>query len=158
MLKPRLLFSHAGYAFWGFAFSQFNWIFKTDVLSSTHKYSFSKCLLRHDVVRVFVSLCVLVFVRAFCHGALKLDISTLFTTFFIWTFIFNLYWVKTCVFWHTYVVCILLNCLYIFRSQVTCSIARSKPQIIRTKTLTWSCHRHAILEMLSVRLHICYYR
>ena len=28
------------------------------------KYSFSKCLLRYDVVRVFVSFCVLVFVRA----------------------------------------------------------------------------------------------
>ena len=27
----------------------------------TQKYSFSKCLLRHDVVRVFVSFCVLIF-------------------------------------------------------------------------------------------------
>jgi len=51
----------------------------------TQKYSLSKCLLRHDVVRVFVSFLVLVFVRAFCHGALKHDISTLFTTFFVWT-------------------------------------------------------------------------
>jgi len=34
---------------------------------------------------VFVSFCVLVFVRAICHGALKLNISTLFTTFFVWT-------------------------------------------------------------------------
>ena len=47
----------------------------------------------HDVVRVFVSSLVLVFVRAFlsflygpfCHGALKHDISTLFATFFVWT-------------------------------------------------------------------------
>ena len=30
----------------------------------TQKYSFFKCLLRHDVVRVFVLFCVLVFVRA----------------------------------------------------------------------------------------------
>jgi len=30
----------------------------------TQKYMFSKCLLRHDVVRVFVSSLVLVFVRA----------------------------------------------------------------------------------------------
>jgi len=37
---------------------------------------FSKCLMRQGVLRVFVSLCVLVFV---------LDISTLFTTFFLWT-------------------------------------------------------------------------
>ena len=32
--------------------------------NKTQKYSFSKCLLRHDVVRVFVSFLVLVFVRA----------------------------------------------------------------------------------------------
>jgi len=34
------------------------------IFRKTQKYSFSKCLLRHDVVRVFVSFCVLVFVRA----------------------------------------------------------------------------------------------
>jgi len=35
---------------------------------------FYTCLLRHGVLRVFVSFCVLVFVRtilSFCHGALK---------------------------------------------------------------------------------------
>jgi len=32
--------------------------------SEKHKNMFSKCLLRHDVVRVFVSSLVLVFVRA----------------------------------------------------------------------------------------------
>ena len=31
---------------------------------NTKKYMFSKCLLRHDVVRVFVSSLVLVYVRA----------------------------------------------------------------------------------------------
>ena len=46
---------------------------------------FSKCLLRLDVVRVFVSSLVLVLYGPFCHGALKHDISTLFTTFFVWT-------------------------------------------------------------------------
>ena len=33
-------------------------------ISRVFKYSVSKCLLRHDGVRVFVSFCVLVFVRA----------------------------------------------------------------------------------------------
>jgi len=33
-------------------------------IRKTQKYSLSKCLLRHDVVRVFVSFLVLVFVRA----------------------------------------------------------------------------------------------
>ena len=33
-------------------------------IRKTQKYMFSKCLLRHDVVRVFVSSLVLVFVRA----------------------------------------------------------------------------------------------
>jgi len=50
----------------------------------TQKYMFSKCLLRHDVVRVFVSSLVFLY-GPFCHGALKHDISTLFTTFFVWT-------------------------------------------------------------------------
>ena len=49
----------------------------------TQKYMFSKCLLRHDVVRVFVSSLVLVLYGPFCHGALKHDISTLFKTFFV---------------------------------------------------------------------------
>jgi len=35
--------------------------------------------------RVFVSSLVLVLYGPFCHGALKHDISTLFTTFFVWT-------------------------------------------------------------------------
>ena len=38
-----------------------NWI---DASEKHKKYMFSKCLLRHDVVRVFVSFLVLVFVRA----------------------------------------------------------------------------------------------
>jgi len=38
----------------------------------TQKYVvFSKCLLRHDVLRVYESYCVLVFERAICHGALN---------------------------------------------------------------------------------------
>ena len=50
-------------------------------IRKTQKYSLSKCLLRHDVVRV---LCRSLFVYGpFCHGALKHDISTLFTTFFV---------------------------------------------------------------------------
>ena len=43
---------------------------------------FSKWLLRHGVLRAFVSLCVLEY-GPFCHGARKLDISTLFTTIFL---------------------------------------------------------------------------
>jgi len=40
-------------------------MFKADAISCfTQKYMFSKCLLRHDVVRVFVSSLVLIFVRA----------------------------------------------------------------------------------------------
>ena len=35
-----------------------------DFITETLKYSLSKCLLRHDVVRVFVSFIVLVFVQA----------------------------------------------------------------------------------------------
>jgi len=61
-------------------------------IRKTQKYVFSKCLLRHDVVRVFVSSLVFLYGQ-FCHGALKHDISTLFTTFFVWTslqFIFSL--------------------------------------------------------------------
>ena len=44
---------------------------------------FSKGLLRRDVVSVYVSFCVLVLYGPFCHGALKLDLSSLFTAFFI---------------------------------------------------------------------------
>jgi len=63
---------------------------KRKFIRKTQKYrsSLSKCLLRHDVVRVFVSFLVffLEFLYgSFCHGALKHDISTLFTTFFVWT-------------------------------------------------------------------------
>ena len=56
-------------------------------------------MLRHDNVRAFASFCVLVFVRAiFCYGALKLDISTWLTTFFLLTslqFILTLFYHKT---------------------------------------------------------------
>jgi len=45
---------------------------------------FSKCMLCLGVLGVFVLFCMFVFVRFF-HGALKHDISTLFTTFFLWT-------------------------------------------------------------------------
>ena len=38
--------------------------FYSETFRKTLKYIFSKCLLRHDVVRVFVSSLVLVFVRA----------------------------------------------------------------------------------------------
>ena len=49
---------------------------------------FFKCLLRLGVLRVFVlSVCWFLYVP-FCHGALKFDISTLFTTFFLWTFLY----------------------------------------------------------------------
>ena len=45
---------------------------------------FSKCLLRHDVVRVFGVVPWVIFLYGpFSHGALKHDISTLFTTFFV---------------------------------------------------------------------------
>jgi len=46
---------------------------------------FSKCLLRHGVVHVLCRSVCLFLYRPFCHGALKLYISTLFTTFFLWT-------------------------------------------------------------------------
>jgi len=46
---------------------------------------FSECLLRLCVLRVLCcSLCLFVY-RPYCHGALKLDMSTLFTTFVLWT-------------------------------------------------------------------------
>jgi len=37
---------------------------KRKKIRKTQKYSLSKCLVRHDVVKVFVSFLVLVFVRA----------------------------------------------------------------------------------------------
>jgi len=44
-------------------------------------FSFFKCLLRFDVLRVFVLFCVLILYGSFCHNVLNLDISSLFTTF-----------------------------------------------------------------------------
>jgi len=53
---------------------------KTKKKTKTEK---SECLLRHGVIPVLCcSGCW--FTGPFCHGALKLDISTLFTTFFLW--------------------------------------------------------------------------
>ena len=46
---------------------------------------FSKCLLHHGVVHDLCRLCVSFLYGPFRHGALKLDISTLFTAFFLWT-------------------------------------------------------------------------
>ena len=46
---------------------------------------FCKYMLLHGVVRVLCrSVCYFLY-GPFCYGVLKLDISTLFTTFFIWT-------------------------------------------------------------------------
>jgi len=56
--------------------------------SEKHKNSFSEFLLRLDHVDVPCVLCcsVCLFLYGpFCHGALKLNISILLTTFFIWT-------------------------------------------------------------------------
>ena len=45
---------------------------------NTHKIIFfSKCLLRLGVLCVFVLFCVLVFIGPFCHGALKLHMSSI---------------------------------------------------------------------------------
>jgi len=59
---------------------------KNDVLKNssneTQKIVFSKCL---GVLRVFVLFCVFFVYGPFCHVALKLDMSTLFTTIFLWT-------------------------------------------------------------------------
>jgi len=49
------------------------------------KNSLSECLLRLGILRVLVLFCILVLYGPFCHGVLKLDISTLFTTFCLWT-------------------------------------------------------------------------
>jgi len=44
---------------------------------------FLKCMWRHGILRVLCrSVCWFLY-GPFCHGALKLDISTLFTTFFL---------------------------------------------------------------------------
>jgi len=51
--------------------------------SDKHKNSFSECLLRLGVLRVFALFFVFIFVRAILSWCLKLDISTLFTTFFL---------------------------------------------------------------------------
>ena len=53
--------------------------------NSTKDSFFSKCMLRLGVPRVFILFCVLALYGPFCHGALKLDISTLFATFFLRT-------------------------------------------------------------------------
>ena len=47
------------------------------------KIKISECLLPFGVLRVVVLFYVLVLNGLFCYGALKLDISTLFTTFFL---------------------------------------------------------------------------
>ena len=52
------------------------------IQKNKNKNVFSKCLLRHGVLCVFVSFCVFLY-GPFCHGALKLDISMLFITFFL---------------------------------------------------------------------------
>jgi len=57
--------------------------------SETHKKVISKCLLLLSVLRVFVLFCVFVLHGSFCHGAVTLDISTLFTPLF--EHIFSLY-------------------------------------------------------------------
>ena len=44
--------------------SKHNTFMRYSIKHKTQKYSLSKCMLRHDVVRVFVSFLVLVFVRA----------------------------------------------------------------------------------------------
>jgi len=56
-----------------------------EVLKTRTQKFFSECLLRIGVLHVFVLFCVCLYEQAICHGALKLDISTLFTTFFLWT-------------------------------------------------------------------------
>jgi len=41
-----------------------------DLIRKTQKQCFSKCMLRHGIPRVFVFLCLLIFVRAmwsWCH-------------------------------------------------------------------------------------------
>jgi len=50
---------------------------------NTKNIYFSKCLLRHSVLGVLCrSVCWFLY-GPFCHSALKFDISTLFTTFFL---------------------------------------------------------------------------
>ena len=49
----------------------------------TQKIVISLCLLRLCLLRVWWFSVFLY--RPFCHGAYKLDLSTLFTTFFLWT-------------------------------------------------------------------------
>ena len=50
---------------------------------NTKNSLFPECLLRHGVLRGFVCSVRWFLYGPFCHGALKLDISTLFTTFFL---------------------------------------------------------------------------
>jgi len=79
----------------------------------------------------FVMFCVFLY-RPFCHGAYKLDLSTLFTPFFLWTslpFIFRLSfdWEHTCNF--TYTLC--ETCLY-------CKSCICQLEIIKTHRKTYN--------------------
>ena len=70
----------------------------------TQKYSLSKCLLRHDVVRVFVSSLVLVFVLAilsWCpktwhiyivYNILCLNISSIYILIKTFTYVYIIWW------------------------------------------------------------------
>jgi len=65
--------------------------------SKNTKTSFSEFLLRLGVLRVlYCSVCFSVY-GPFCHGVLKLDMSTSFTSFFLWTSIQFIFRKNICV-------------------------------------------------------------
>jgi len=72
--------------------------------SKSHKKLYSECLLSPVVLRdLCCSMCLILY-WPFCHGALKLEMSTLFTTFLLWTslqciFCFRYWFSKQCVFY-----------------------------------------------------------
>jgi len=56
-----------------------------------HKNSFFLMSVASLYTPCFVMFCVFLF-GPFCHGAHKLDLSTLFTTFFLWTSLLFIFW------------------------------------------------------------------
>jgi len=94
---------------------------------------FSKCLFRLFVLCVSCCSKNLFLYGPFCHSALKLDISTLFATFFLWTsFIILIYIPITPISFH---ICILINT--ILSSQITSALHLHKACCLSIPCFCW---------------------
>ena len=78
----------------------------------THKTSLFWISVTSCCSACFVLFYVFVLYGLFCHGAFKLDLSTLFTTFFFER-LFNLYWHRCC-FFESHILCVFLCSFVVF--------------------------------------------